>query len=286
VLALSEREAAQIRRFVARGGTVIAEGLPGKFDQHCRRLPKPVLSDLFRTPAAAARAGEGRAILLDPPSDAAAKAARRDLGGELLKLLSEAGVEPMFRLERKEGGRAWNMETQLWRNGGTTILALQREFGGATAEPVRLVLREPARVYDLRSRVWRGTLETLELRIDPVVPTLLALSSGPGATPTITMPARAVAGETVTMTFSLPPGSVPGVSVLRVDLVDPRGEVVVGRSANVILRGAPVAKQFDFAATDAPGKWQIRARDVLTGEIAVRSLEIECPSRSAVPHGH
>ena len=53
-----------------------------------------------------------------------------------------------------------------------------------------------------------------------------------------------------------------------------RGEVVLGRSANVLLRGAPVAKQFRFAATDASGKWQIRARDVLTGETAAHSLEL------------
>jgi hypothetical protein len=163
----------------------------------------------------------------------------------------------------------------VWQNGETTILALQRELGSVAAEPVRLVLREPARIYDLRSRTWQETLRSRELTIDPVVPTLLALSSGPGATPVVTGPARAVAGETVTMTFSLPLGSVAGVSVIRVELVDPRGKVVAGRSANVILRGAPVAKQFDFAASDAPGKWQIRARDVLTGKSAVRSFEIE-----------
>ncbi len=140
---------------------------------------------------------------------------------------------------------------------------------------MRLTLSEPARVYDLRSRTSRGTLKTLELTIDPVVPTLLALSSGSGPAPAITGASRAVAGETATMTFSLPKGTDPGVSVLRVELVDPQGEVVAGHSANLILRGAPVARQFDFAATDAPGKWQIRARDVLTGETAAQSFELE-----------
>jgi len=272
VLALSEREAAQIRRFVAMGGTVIAEGMPGQFDQHCRRLAKSPLSDLFRTPAAARRSGEGRAILLDPPSDAADKASRRDRGGELLKILAEAGVAPMFTLERKDGSRAMNIETHVWRNGDTTIIALQREPGSAAAEPVRLELREPARVYDLRSRTWRVTLKNLELAIDPVAPTLLALSAGPGPAPAIAGASRAVAGETVTMTFSLPQGAAP--TVLRVELVDTRGNAVPGRSANVIVRGAPVARQFDFAATDAPGMWRIRATDVLTGETATLSLEL------------
>jgi hypothetical protein len=253
--------------------------MPGQFDQHCRLLPKPTLSDLFVAPAANPRADKGRAILLDPPPDATDKASGRDRVGELLEILSEAGIVPMFRLERKDGSRASTIETQLWRNGGTTILALQRELGSVAAEPVRLVLNEPARIYDLRSRTWQGTLRSLELTIDPVGPTLLALSSGARPAPALTGPARAVAGETVTMTFSLPrdSDSVSGVSVLRVELVDPRGEVVLSRSANVIVRGAPVAKQFDFAPTDAPGNWQIRARDMLTGEIAMRSFELESP---------
>ena len=275
VLALSERELAEIRRFVAMGGTVIADGMPGQFDQHCRLLPKPPLSDLFVGPAAFPRAGQRKAILLDTSFDDVAIASRRDRGGEVLEILSKAGVEPMFRLESKDGSRATTIETHVWQNGGTTILALQRELGSAAVEPVRVALREPARVYDLRSRTWRVTRNNLELTIDPIVPTLLALSSGPGPAPAITGTSRAIGGETVTMTFSLPQSTGSRVSVLRVELVDPRGEIVADRSANVILRGASVARQFTFATTDAAGKWQIRARDVLTGETAAQSLELK-----------
>ena len=119
VLALSEREAAQIHRFATGGGTVIADGIPGTFDRHGRRLAKPLLEGLFRT---VPRAGKGRAIFLDAPPP-------RDRGGELMNILAAAGVEPAFTLTRKDGSRAVNIETQLWRNGGTTILALQREPG-------------------------------------------------------------------------------------------------------------------------------------------------------------
>ena len=38
--ALSPLEAKEIRDFVAQGGTLIADGEPGAFDEHCRRLPK------------------------------------------------------------------------------------------------------------------------------------------------------------------------------------------------------------------------------------------------------
>jgi hypothetical protein len=166
-----------------------------------------------------------------------------------------------------------NIETQLWRNGETTILALQRETGEAAAERVLLTLRKVARVYDLRAGILRGTAESLELTIDPVVPTLLALSAGPGPAPAIAGASGVVAGGTATLTFSLPQGGGSGVAVLRVELVDPSGEVVPGRSANVLLRGAPVAKRFDFATDDSLRKWRIRATDVLTGNSASKDLE-------------
>ena len=258
VLALSEREGTQIRRFVANGGIVIAEGIPGRFDQHCRQLQRPILSSLFRT-------APGKAILfVSPPS-------RR----ELVQILADAGVDPIFTLARKDGKPATDIETHLWRNGKTTILGLQREMSDMAPEPVILTLKEPARVYDLRTRSPRGTVKSLELVIDRAAPALLALSTRPRSAPAIAGASRAVAGGTATITFSLPQGGGSGAAVLRVDLVDPHGEVVPGRSANVLLRGAPVAKRFDFATTDAPGKWRIRATDVLTGGTAVKELEVE-----------
>jgi hypothetical protein len=266
VLALSEREAAEMRRFVARGGAVIADGVPGSFDQHGRRLTKPLLAGLFRkTP----RKGKSDATFLDTPLGR---------GDELMHILAAAGVEPAFTITRPDGSRVLNIETQLWRNGTTTILALQRDAGEAAGEPesVLLTLRDIARVYDLRAGALQETARSLELPIDPIGPTLLALSAGPGSTPTIAGAARVVADGTAMITFSLPQAKAtgPAVVVLRVELLDPFGEVVSGRSVNLLLHGVPVAKRFDFASDDATGKWRIRATDVLTGNSASKDLEV------------
>src|SRR5262249_9709073 len=115
VLALSEREAAQISRFSARGGTVIADGMPGSFDKHGRRLATARLAGLF---PANQRGNQSGVSMLSPPFS--------DGGDELLKILAAAGVEPAITLTRSDGRRALNIETELWRNGTTTILALQR----------------------------------------------------------------------------------------------------------------------------------------------------------------
>ena len=84
----------------------------------------------------------------------------------------------MFTLERVEGrGGATGVECHLWRDGASTILALQRELSTTEPEPLRLVLRESARITDLRAKKSLGTLKSLELTLDPVAPTLLRLEA-------------------------------------------------------------------------------------------------------------
>jgi Beta-galactosidase len=158
-LALSEKEGAEIRRFADAGGTVIAEEVPGAFDEHCRRRPAPLLADLFGE-----RPGKARARLFGDPL-------RR--GGELLKILADAGVEPAFALEGRDGARAFDIETQRWRDGKATIIALQRAAAGAPAGTVVLALREDARVTDLRAGRVLGTGKRFEVEVGAVAPTLL-----------------------------------------------------------------------------------------------------------------
>ncbi len=57
VLALSDAEAAVIRDYARRGGHVIADHLPGCFDQHGRGRPRPALADLFGSEGAVVRPG-------------------------------------------------------------------------------------------------------------------------------------------------------------------------------------------------------------------------------------
>ncbi|HET7765508.1 MAG TPA: alpha-amylase family protein [Burkholderiales bacterium] len=162
-LSLSEKEGAEIRRFADAGGTVIAEEVPGAFDEHCRRRPAPLLADLF-----GGRPAKGRAVLFGDPL-------RR--GGELLKILAEAGVEPMFALEGRDGTRAFDIETQRWRDGKTVIVALQRAAAGAPAGTVMLALREDARVTDLRAGRVLGTGKRFEVEVGAVAPALLEVAN-------------------------------------------------------------------------------------------------------------
>jgi hypothetical protein len=162
-LSLSEKEGAEIRRFAGAGGTVIAEEVPGAFDEHCRRRPAPLLADLF-----GGHPAKGRALLFDAPL-------RR--GGELLKILADAGVEPAFALEDRDGARAFDIETQRWRDGKTDIIALQRAAAGAPPGTVVLALRADARVTDLRAGRVLGTGKRFEVEVGAVAPALLEVAN-------------------------------------------------------------------------------------------------------------
>lgn len=104
-IALSAAEAQEIREFVARGGAVVADGVPGLFDEHGRRQEKPLLSDFFSGPMTRVSTplsfGEGQAAYFS-----AFDADHRDGIRRLTAILEKSGVGPAFSLARSDGGLA------------------------------------------------------------------------------------------------------------------------------------------------------------------------------------
>jgi hypothetical protein len=279
-LALSRREAGEIRDFVEQGGIVVAAGQPGVFDEHGRRAEKPMLSDVFSSPAAGSTAGAafgaGRAFYLDPsqaPSDP----------GRMSQILSLAGVEPRFPIIRADGGDPQDVETYSFAAGPTTILALQRDLpapptaiaaptGPGGREAVIVKLAHPLEVYDLRRRRALGKTDRIALELGPAEPVLLALSKRPLASPSLTGPRRASLGANVE--FHIRSGLPGSFDVIHFEVVDPDGNLVAHYSGNLLApRGAAVA-MLPLAVNDKTGRWKIRARDVLTGAVAATELAV------------
>ncbi len=151
VIALSAKAAAEIRRFAAHGGVVAADVVPGQFDQHSRRLPHPLLADLFKP-------GSTSAVLL----------ANHD---ELP--LRRAGLRPAFHFDGVARG-----DVRLFRfqRGKAMILALQRKFApGASMLAMTLHLPEPRFVRDLRTGQDYGRTDQVKLSLDPVTPSILLI---------------------------------------------------------------------------------------------------------------
>jgi hypothetical protein len=156
-IALSDKEAAAIRDFVAAGGEVLADGEPGRFDGHGRRRATPALAGLaLRHPDVLAQAPAA-----GDPAPLEAMAA----------LLRQAGVVPGFALTRDDGRVAPDVEIRTWRSGDATILALLGD-----RQSVTLSLPHPAEVRDLRRGGAPVHTDRLRLSLPGDGPVLLAIS--------------------------------------------------------------------------------------------------------------
>ncbi|HVB66908.1 MAG TPA: beta-galactosidase [Acetobacteraceae bacterium] len=154
-IALSERDAAAIRRFVAAGGFVAADVVPGTFDQHGRRRPASPLAALF--------AAEGRARLL-PAGDP----------GGLQALAADAGVRPAVAVAAPDH----DVTRYVFRSGTGTIVAVQRRFvPGTGTEQVRIELPSPQDVVDLVDGRKLGRVRTVTVRLGTVRPAVFAVGA-------------------------------------------------------------------------------------------------------------
>jgi hypothetical protein len=286
-IALSAAEAQTIRRFVERGGTVIADREPGLFDRHSRKLPRPLLHDLFPGAATTSVAlGKGRAITLTAPESGPEPGESSDAARRLRAVVAEAGLRAAYPLSSPAGEQVSDVETHRFRNGAATLIALQRDLlsGAATSGEVRqgtpqagdervvLTLPEPLVVTDMRAGKSLGRTRRLELVLDPVTPTLLAVSAAELPKPTIAAPARLRTGETATLRLGLAAPSPAARHALSLEVTDPSGKS--GTAGNVVTSGGAASYRLAVAVDDPVGVWTIRVTDALSGKTALSTIAV------------
>jgi len=288
--ALSAAEANEIRDFVAQGGTVIADGEPGAFDEHCRRLAKPQLADLFKSRTF----GHGKAIRLT--TDVLSYHQDRLVGKEgavhrmMGELFTTAGVKPQFAVTDASGKPAVGVETHTLRNGGVWILALMTnpqlrvdELGPPEfksndrfAKPitVRLALPGERFVYDVRAAKALGKRSDIQVTLDPYEPTILAIAPSPMPELALSAPDRVKRGDTAALGMSFAEATPAANHVLHIDMVNPSGQAVGYYSGNLLAPEGRAARIIPIALSDPAGRWEIRVKDLLTGQSKTSSLEV------------
>ncbi len=148
--AMSPEEAAEIRKFVEAGGTVVADVRPGIFDAHCKPVTPGVLDDLFGIKRTG-RGGPTEASLVlktsldGKPLDTTLTKVRVDTGVEAMAAqpLGMADKTPVLLVNRVGAGRAILLNFQI---------APSKPTDDAT-ESVRKLLRFVYAVCGARSAV-------------------------------------------------------------------------------------------------------------------------------------
>lgn len=280
--ALSAAETAEIRAFVAEGGTVLASGIPGTFDEHGRRLPKSSLAEVFAGP----RYGKGRAILLPLAIDRYQEdrlAGREQAAHSLLaRLLRESGVAPEFAVTDASGNPVVGVECHRFQNGGVTLVGLlpnaelritelgppQRVSNQRFEQPraVRLTAPRPLYAWDLRTGNPLGKVRSLDLRVDPYEPTLIAFSSEPMPVLKAAAPSAVRRGGSARLDIGFAAPTPARTHILHVDVAGPGGKPFPCYSGNLRAPGGKAVRYFRPALSDPAGEWHFRIRDVLTSQ--------------------
>jgi hypothetical protein len=296
--AISRTEADALRRFVDQGGILLADGEPGVFDEHGKKLATALLSDLFAGPhtgAVTERAfGQGKAIyinldmvnyyrnrLMSKEQDAI-----RPMG----KLFKDAGVAPVFAVTETSGEPAVGVEVHTFRNGGVDVVGLlsnpqlyvedlgqpdtisNRRF--EKARTVLLTLPAESYVYDVRAAKLLGMKKQITVQLEPFDPTVLSISPVPLPGLMVSAPPRLGRGQSgqVGLSFS---GFTPAANhVFRVEVVDPAGKIAPQYSGNVLAPAGKADKLLPLALNDQPGNWTIRVKDQLSGQVQTKSIEV------------
>ncbi len=287
---LSAAEASAIRSFVEQGGTVIADALPGVFNEHSRKLERSPLADMFTAPVNAV--GRGKTYLVT--ADILNYHQNRLVSKEEAIMKAIAAMIPLrpdIQVASADDLPVVGIETHTFQNGGVRLVGLHsnpqlrvNELGPpefksnerfAVKRKLHVQLPGEMEVYNLRSGRHLGRVTHLNISLDPYEPNIYALSASELPTFHLQVPVRLRRGETGQIGFRLASWSPAATHVLHLRVLDPGGKLVSQYSGNVLVRDGAADKVLPIARNDAPGSWRVQVRDLLTGRYKEETIVVE-----------
>ena len=88
------------------------------------------------------------------------------------------------------------------------------------------------------------------------------------------MPSRVGRGEIAHIGLAYDGGTLAEKPVLHVEVLDPSGQAASQYCANVVLAGASGEHAVPLAVSDAPGRWTVRVKDLLSGQQQESTFEV------------
>ncbi|HLV00182.1 MAG TPA: beta-galactosidase trimerization domain-containing protein, partial [Acidobacteriota bacterium] len=311
-LALSDKEVDQIRSFVAQGGIVIADALPGIMDSHTTFRSPRELADVFgieprqfnrddvvamsgepelsldgasalaqrngKPAVLRNRFGAGQAFLLnyflhEYPEDKLEGRNEDDLN-RMKTLLQAAEIEPTVKIRRQDGTAVKDVSSYLFNNGSTVLVGLVPDKEKEGSEQIRIELDKSATIYDVRRQRFIGSGESFSPTVEPATPELYAMVQGRVDSLEVKAPARVDRGQEVSIDFQ-----VNGVSDYRsvavVKVLTPEGQEVDYYSGSRDIEGGAGQFLFRPALNDSTGHWTLQIADTISGVSEQIDIEVQ-----------
>ena len=313
-VAITDREAAQIRKFVEGGGILIADGQPGVMNGHCRWLERGSLDDLFgieRTaparhkelagsaPESAIRSvggkalatldgapavivrdhGKGKAIYLNFFLNSYVEDRRNGGDAKWKKLVTQAldagSVKPAYRVLTAGGAPLPGFELVAFSSGPAKFVGvLKNNEVELRTAPMTVELDRAYHVYDVRNKKYLGSTRTVQDSIQTGEPKLYALLPAPVSRVTAKLAGQASRGARVNYDASV--DAAPGSkAVLLVRVYKPDGSLAREYSENLEATGGKAVSGFHLALNDPPGEWKLVATEAVSGRSSSLSFRVE-----------
>jgi len=260
IKAMSDACVQKVTEFANRGGTVVTDIVPAKYDElgtPRRRPPLPSANGTTFIRFAATFDDK------DGPS-------RR----RMMALLDRAGVQPVLRCEGVVS--TYGREAMHFVRGDLNVFAVIRDHrrGTDTREQEFIFPRE-GHLYDLRRGEYLGATDRVTSAIPnagtevygqyPYAVTGLAIESPPTVQGGTDLLAN-ISVETSTGTA--------GHHVFHVEVIPPRGEVRWLMKRNLPAPEGKLKFRFRMAENDPRGTWTLRVTDVMSGKQATQKFDL------------
>jgi hypothetical protein len=112
------------------------------------------------------------------------------------------------------------------------------------------------------------------VQLDPYEPAIFAVATEAIPELRISAPARVARGETGQIGCALGGFTPAQTHVLHVEITDPSGKPVTYYSGNVLAQRGRAVWRLPVAMSDPAGKWNVRVKDLLTGQTHSATIEV------------
>jgi hypothetical protein len=306
VLALSEAQVKTILEFVEKGGLLIADRAP---DQYFTEFGLPYKQDPFRSvfkPGATPEElthGQGKAVLLKEPFGLSPLERYKNVFGESYSEKRQQTLAEMFRgfieggiglkppvgLVLPDGKRLSDAEISVFADGMALYVGIDRNGRYWEGEQLKwlrwddyqeevgasLELPAPRHVYDVTAGAYLGHGKTVRLELTSYPRLLAVLPSKMGDLRLEGLSKSYAQGSTVRGQVSVKRSpDADFASVVHLVMKTEAGERLPWSERNLVAPGGVASFELPLALDEAPGKYEMEARDVVSGLAASHPFRI------------
>lgn len=255
IFSLSDAEVESVKAFLRRGGRVVADRLPGDYDElGVKRLENPFASSGIEV------TGEIFDDLNERQRVATAK------------MLKDAGAAPVVRSQGIE--TVYGREAMHFTDGVNDLFSVirmpTRSDDSATQ---KFEFPKKGHLYDVRKGRYMGFLDTVTAAVPNAGAGVWAVLPEKVGAFTLAMPDSVKAGDDLVCDISLK--GARGSQVFHIQVLPPNGEVRFHMKRNLKSKDGKAKLVFRIALNDQFGLWRLKVRDALTGVVCEKIFTVE-----------